>query len=251
MKNDLKSLVLNGVPQTTITLSDGKEVKLRAMLVRELKLLMMAMESGDWIETLEQVMEQCILTDDIDIKALPTGDLENMFVKVHILSKGKHTLPVKYECEVEVEKTDEETEETYTEPCGGEMRVVIDLNKATMSEPSVEPLIKVSNEIVIKMRYPTGKEQQYFNIDSDAEMFNMCARCIESISINDETQVVGEDISEEEIIEVFEYFDRDTFDKMAEFINDTPMLSYPIAMECPKCKTKHTQVLKGLADFFE
>lgn len=250
MKKDLKSLVLNGVPQTTVTLTNGKEVTLRAMLVRELKLLMMAMESGEWIDTLEQVMEQCIITDGIDIKTLPTGDLENMYVKVHTLSKGKHQLPVAYQCEQEVTKTDEDGEE-YEELCGGEMKVVIDLNKASMSKPSVDPVIKVNESLFIKMRYPTGQEQQYFNSDNESELFNLCGRCIESITTGDETHVVGQDIDEEEIVELFEYFDRETFDAMAEFINDTPMLSYPIAMECPKCGTKHTQVLRGLADFFE
>ena len=246
--NKLSEALESNIPTTKVKISDGREITIRSMIVGELKLLLLAMEgeskSGEWYDTLQEIVNKCI-KDDVKAEDLPTGDLELIYINIHMLSKGKSIIPVKYICEEEIESDDD------FEICGGEMKVKLDLKKAYLSEATIDNVIKVNDRVAIKLRRPVAKEQIYYDADTTEDMFNLSCRCIQSITIDDEELVAGQDFDYEKLASFFDYFDSDTFEKMADYINDTPLLTYPIAMQCPKCGKKHSIVLKGLADFFE
>ena len=103
MKVDLKSIILAGVPQTDVTISDGRVIKLRAFLVKELKLLMLAKEGGSEDKMILQVMQQCVLTEGVDVEMLPAFDIETMYLQLYMLSKGSSIVDVSFVCQNEVE----------------------------------------------------------------------------------------------------------------------------------------------------
>lgn len=247
MKVDLKSLVLAGVPQTTVKISDGTEVQLRAFLVKELKLLMLAKEGGSEDRTILQVMQQCILTPGIDVELLPAFDVEMMYLHLYMLSKGSSLVEIPFVCQNEVDG----------KPCGHRINTRVNLKTVKLDKDiTKDNMIKVSGEMVLELRYPSVLEQEYFAAvktaaEGAAKLIDMCLNCVKSINAKGQKLVVGTDISKEEIAELMELVSGDVFAQITKFIEDTPMVHTHIGLKCNKCGYEEAVELRGLSDFFD
>ena len=124
-----------------------KKVKFRPFLVKEQKNLLMAMESGerDTIEkNVKQVLQNCTLTENIDIDKLPVIDIEYYFLNLRARSVGE-IVENKYRCDNEVEGN----------KCGNVMEVAVnllDLKVTNIKEDN--DLIQLTDDVFIKLRYP-------------------------------------------------------------------------------------------------
>lgn len=247
MKVDLKSLVLTGVPQTDFTLSDGRVIKLRAFLVKELKLLMLANEGGSEDKTILQILQQCVLTEGVDLELIPSFDIELMYIQLFILSKGSSMSEVAFICQNEIEG----------KPCGHKVKTRVNLKTVKLDRDiDTENLIKVNEQMILEMRYPSMLEQEYFSAiesagEGAAKLIDMCLNCVKSINANGQKLVVGEDISKEELSELMDMISGAVFEQITEFIKNTPMVHSHVALKCGKCGYEDAVELKGLADFFD
>lgn len=247
MKVDLKSLVLSGVPQTDFKLSDGRTIKIRAFLVKELKLLMLAKEGGSEDKMILQVLQQCVLTEGVDLELLPSFDIEMMYLQLFILSKGSSVSEVAFVCQNEVEG----------KPCGHKIKARVNLKTVKLDRDlDSDNLIKVNEQMTLSMRYPAVLEQEYFAAvktaqEGAAKLIDMCLNCVKSINANGQQLVVGEDISKEELAELMDMISGDVFEQITKFIETTPMIHTHLALKCPKCGYEDAVELKGLADFFD
>lgn len=240
-KNKLIEFASAGLPRATAKISDGRDVTMRAFAVKELKLLMMASASETaQDEQVLQILDQCIETEGVSAKTLPSHDIEMLFVELYKISKGTSTIPVRFRCN----HTDEEGK-----VCKTPITVNANLNNVKV-EGNAEKAITLSNGLILNMRHPNVLERDYFSAESE-ESFNLAMRCIESVDTGTEVMKVGEDVSYEEIAEVIEYLDEKSFGDLVDFVNNIPTIVLHIPLKCPVCGHKEVVTLRGLADFFD
>lgn len=239
--NKLIAFATAGLPRATITLSDGREVTMRAFAVKELKLLMMAHTSESAQDTqVLQVLDQCIETPGITSKELPSHEIERLYIELYKISKGSSIIPVQYRC----------TQEHDGETCNTPINVNVNLNNVTV-EGHQESTVALANGLVLNMRYPNVIEREYFDNHDENDVFNLAVRCIASVDTGTEVMVVGEDVTAEEVSEVIEYLDEKSFAALLTFVQNIPTVTMSFPLRCPKCGHKEVVTLRGLGDFFD
>lgn len=240
-KQKLFDFASAGLPRATYKISTGKDVTIRAFSVKELKLLMLADESKTAQGTqILQVLNQCIETEGVTADNLASHDIEMLYIKLYMISKGTSLIPVKYRCNNVVDG----------KSCDTPIGVNVNLNNITISD-APDTTIKLSNGIVLNMKFPNIVEREYFEEYKPEKVFNLAMRCIESVTVGDETMIVGLDLSEEELSEVIEYFDDAAFGRLIDFVSSIPTISISFPLRCPKCKHEEVVSLRGLGDFFD
>lgn len=221
---------------TTVVPSTGEKIEFRPYLVKEEKILMMAMESQDEkqiVRALVDTIEAC--TDNkIKVSKLPIFDLEYIFMQLRSKSVGE-TSQVRVKCEECKEPND------------------ITINLAGVQAPTVDKkktVVKLTDNISVQLKYPTVKDSQ--NIEGDTQtdqVFNAVAATIETIYYNEET-LRAEDHSKQELMDFIESLSSSQFQQLAEFVGHMPSLQTEVDYTCEKCGHKNHIMLKGLANFF-
>ena len=221
--------------------SDGRTVNYRPFLVKEEKLLLLATETGeqaDLIDAIKTIITACTDIDKID--DLATFDIEFLFLQIRTKSVGE-SVELSVTC-----PDDGETQVPVTIPLSD---IKIKKDKKHKSE------IKLSDEIVMKMKYPSMETFVSMNFIGDEEdfgpdqVFDMAADCVESIT--DTEQVYDcTDMPRTEIVEFFEQLSSKQFLKVQEFFETMPKLSHTLKVTNPKTKVESDVVLEGLASFF-
>lgn len=252
-KNVLLTAMQKNVQQTSVTLSSGKKIKVRAFVMKEMKLLMFANEAGVGIEdAIIQIVKNCILTEGVDVDALPSFDLEAIYLALYKLSKASPIIPVMFTCANEI--LDDNGEPTYDKygniaKCGNEIKVNLNLNNARLSEAPSNNIV-LNDKIRLVMRYPNISEVEYFNIKQESDLFNLIVRCIDEVYIDSEVVKVGVDISFEDIVDVMEYADDNAIVEMSKFVTAIPQHTLNIPVKCKKCGHEEVVTLTGLESFF-
>lgn len=238
--NKLLAIASAGLPRTVTKLSDGREVKIRAFAVKELKLLMMAntSETAQDVQVL-QILDQCIETDGIEASMLPSHDVEKLYLDLYKISKGTSLVEVAYNCANVVDG----------KKCNNTIKTTVNLN-TVVYENDIDKTIKLTNGLVMNMRYPNILEREYFE-DKFDNLFNLAMRCIESVDTGTEVLKVGVDITPEELMEVMEYLDESSFETMLEFVSNLPSITTSFPLRCPCCGHEEVMTLRGLGDFFD
>lgn len=231
MTNKLMKAVMEKTNKIIVELSIGP-VEVRQMLVKELKQIIdlgsIEDESAAMVEMVK-ILDNCILTPNVSMNSLPSIDVENIYLALHRLTKGD-TVSMKLHCG----------------HCDKEFDQNIYLALAHQSNEQ-EKQIKLDTGLVLNMRAPTMLESLISAADSD-QIFNLAIRCIESVDTGSEVMVVGEDISAEEMREVVEYFNENSFAELVKFIETIPALYLRQPVECPHCQEQDLVELNGLAE---
>lgn len=234
----LFDLVGGGLPRSTVQIT-GRSVEIRAFTVKELKLLMMAhtSETAQEVQILN-VLQQCLVSD-VDVKTLPSIDVEKLYVELYALSKGSSLVPIKFTCRNEHENGEE---------CGHS--VLVNLNLAQV-ETLHETINKIDlGSLTLIMRQPTALEMEYFE-DSVKDRFNLAMRCVSHIeTITGDVYTTGVDIAPEELAEVVDMLTPDNLEKIMRFATEIPTLKCKVDVKCPNCGHTEAVELVGLADFF-
>ena len=224
--------------------SDGRTVNYRPFLVKEEKILILALESQDpkQITTaIKQVLKACVTARGIKIESLPTFDIEYLFLNV----RGKSVSE-----SVELVITCGDDGETQVP-----VSVFIDEIKVVKS-PDHKKDIQIDDHITIQMKYPSMDEfvKNNFVVDGDdvsqvEQSFEVIAACIDQI-YTEEDAWSSSDLTKKELVTWIEGLTSSQFKQIEEFFETMPKLSHTIEVMNPNTQKKNTVVLEGLTSFF-
>jgi hypothetical protein len=227
----------------------NREITYRPFVVKEEKILMIALESNDYdsaLSSIKQIIRNCIL-DDVDVEMLPLFEIEYLFLHLRARSMGE-LAPIKYICENVVEEGEK------PKKCKNVMELSIDLLKvAVKQEKKIENEIKITDKVGIKLKYPTIEvskilSEDKVNGDVKIEILKKCTDYI-----YDEEQVYkAEDMADGEFQEFIEtQLNSEMYKKIQDFFYNMPELVYETDLVCKKCTKVHKVRLEGLMDFFD
>ena len=223
--------------------SSGETITYRPFLVKEEKLLVLAMESEDTksiTRAIKEVLKSCIKTK-IKVDSLPTFDIEYLFLNIRGKSVG------------------EEVEVTVTCPDDGVTEVDVNIpidNIQVQKSKEHTNSIKLDDTLSMTMKYPSLDQFIETNFDVSGskgtqleQSFDLIGSCIETI-YSDEEAWPASDSTKKEIGEFLEQLSSSQFQDIEKFFETMPKLSYDVVVTNPKTKKKNTVVLEGLASFF-
>ena len=222
--------------------SSNKKIKYRPFLVKEEKILILAMESQDTKQiarSVKDVISKCILSKGIKVDRLSTFDIEYLFLNIRGKSVGE-TVEVIVSC-----------------PDDGKTQVpvVIDLDAIKIqTNPEHHNDIKLDDKLTMKMKYPSLGEFVKNNFDVEnigvTESFDMIASCIDQI-YSEEESWTSSDCTKKELQEFIEQLSSKQFKEIEKFFETMPKLSHTVKVMNPNTKVENEIVLEGLASFFE
>jgi len=222
--------------------STGQNISYRPFLVKEEKVLVIALESEDnkQITTaIKAVLKNCILTKGIKVELLPTFDIEFLFLNIRGKSVG------------------EELEVNIICPDDGETEVPVTINLDDIEIKKDEKhtnKIKLDNTIMMEMKYPSLDQFIKNNFDFNDknamdQSFDLIATSIDKIYTEDEVWATA-DCTKKEVKEFLESMNSSQFKAIESFFETMPKLSHTIKVTNPKTKVEGEVVLEGLASFF-
>jgi hypothetical protein len=224
--------------------STGKKLKYRPFLVKEEKLLILALESQDPNEittAVKEVLKKCIISRGIKVDTLPTFDIEYLFLNIRAKSIGelielKVTCPDDGKTEVDAKVYVDEIE--VKRPEGHKSDIVLD------------------DKMTLRMKYPSLTQFIETNFETDEtpadtvnKTFKVIADCMDTI-FTEEDAWDAKDYTFDERIEFIEQLNSKQYKEVEKFFSTMPKLSHTIEVENPKTKVKSSVVLEGLSDFF-
>jgi hypothetical protein len=217
-----------------------KTISCRPFLVKEEKILLMAKESGDnsddSVNAIRQVVNNCILDDDIDVDTIPLIDLEFVLLKIRAKSMGE-IITSKYrhgEC---------------TKPT----EINIDLNTVeVVLDPKNKTKIKINDIIGVIIIYPTINlmAKMADTKKNPDKIFEIIVNCIDSIFDTDDVYSPT-DYTNDELNEFLLGMTQKQFGAIEEFFSTLPKLQKKVKFECIECGHKEDITLEGLSSFFD
>ena len=232
-------------PTYELTLpSTGKKIKYRPFLVKEEKLLILALDSKDQFEitnSVKDVLKKCVLTRGIKIDDLPTFDIEYLFLNVRAKSVGED-INLVVTC-----PDDKKTEVPVT--------IYVDEIEVIKSKEHSKD-ITLDKDMTLRMKYPSLNQfvENNFDIEDSPETtvsktFQLVADCMETVFTKEDAWD-SNDYSPEERMQFIEQLSSKQFKEVEKFFATMPKLSHTIEVTNPNTKKKSSIVLEGLADFF-
>jgi hypothetical protein len=222
--------------------SSKKTIKYRPFLVKEEKILIIAMESEDpkqIAEALKTVIGNCILTRGIKVDNLSIFDIEYLFLNIRGKSVG------------------EDVDVLLTCPDDGTTQVPVSINldeiKVTV-KPEHTTDIKLDDSLILRMKYPSMSEFVKNNFSNEGGMsvddtFTMISSCIEQI-YNEEESWAAADSTKKELTEFLEQLTSQQFKEVEKFFETMPKLSHTVKIKNPNTEVESEIVLEGLSSFF-
>ena len=224
--------------------SSGKKIKYRPFLVKEEKILIIALESKNQNEitnAVKDVLKKCILTRGVKVDDFPTFDIEYIFLNIRAKSIG------------------EDIKMTVTCPDDGETKVPVTVyvDEIEVIKPEGhETDIVNDDKLSLRMKYPSLNQfvENNFEVDDDPETlvnktFKVVADCIDTV-FTEEDAWEAKDYSSDERVKFIEQLNSKQYKKVENFFATMPKLSHTIEVINPNTKEKNSIVLEGLADFF-
>ena len=217
--------------------STGKTIEYRPFLVKEEKILLMALEGEDEKEmakAIRQIISQCILTEGFKIDNLALVDLEFIFLKVRGKAVG-----------------DKSKVYTNCTKCENQVEIVLELDKIEIDiNPDHTDLIKLTDDIQVRMVPP---KMEHMMATANKKQIDIVMDVIrDSITeiIQGEDVFSSQDHSKEELEEFLNSLNSGQFETIRKFFDTMPALRHEVEYTCKKCKTTEKQTLQGLASFF-
>lgn len=238
------------LPVYTVKLpSSSKEVRLRPFIVKEEKLLLMALESGDLkdiIETVKQVMSNCLIDNDLNLDKLPFFDIDYLFITMRAKSVGED-ISLRFICKNVV--PDEEGKE---KECGHRMNVSVNLSNIHINNLDIDKNIQLSPKISMKMKYPSYAIMK--TIDSNEnEMDKKIKYVMASIDkiVDGDSVYDVKDYTKEELQAFIEGLTEEQFGKLEYFVDNFPEFGILLKSKCGKCNFEHLKRYTDFSDFFQ
>ncbi len=238
----MSSLPIPSVPTYETELpSTGKKIKYRPFLVREEKVLLLAMESEDEKEiesAVKNILKSCIISR-IKIEDLATFDLEYLFLRIRAASVGEE-IKLKVTCLddgiTEVDVTVNLLDVQVQKPENHTNKIMIDDDMGlVMKYPSMDKFVKIT--LLNK------------DLETTDEVFDMLADCIDQIFQGEEVWDVAE-TPRKDVINFIEHMTQKQFEKVQEFFETMPILKHQFSVVNPNTGVESNYTLEGLQSFF-
>ena len=222
--------------------STGQTIQYRPFLVKEEKVLVIALESEDTKQittAIKSVIKNCILTRGIKVENLPTFDIEYLFLNIRGKSVGE---------EIEVNLICPDDEET-------QVSVMINLDDINVQKNEEHTnQIKVDKSIMMEMRYPSLEQfiKSNFDFNDKSAMdqsFDLISSCIDKIYTEDDIWIAA-DCTKKEVTDFLESMNSSQFKDIERFFETMPKLSHTVKVKNPNTKVESDIVLEGLSSFF-
>jgi hypothetical protein len=219
-----------------------KTIKYRPFLVKEEKILIIAMESEDpkqIAEAVKNVISNCIISRGIKVEQLATFDIEYLFLNIRGKSVG------------------ESVDILITCPDDGTTQVPMSINLDDIQvefDKEHSRDIKLDDNLTLRMRYPSMQEFVKSNFVVGEEIsvddtFDMIISCIEQIYSEEESWAAS-DSTKKELKEFLEQLTSQQFKDIEKFFETMPKLSHTIKVKNPNTEVESEVVLEGLTSFF-
>ena len=228
----------NDVPKYKMVVpSTNEEITFRPFLVKEQKILLLALESKDNKLVLQAVVDtlKACVDEKIDFEALTTFDIEFMFTMIRAKSAGE-----KADISLKCGKCEEPNTVTI---------ILSDLKVKFYDTPKK---FNISDDYIIEMKYPNYKTFSAITDEKNNVADNMLALAISCLDklITEEEVIMFKDEKYEEIESFLESLLPEQFGKIMGFVTTLPSLDHHVEFDCEHCKEKNELTLKGLQDFF-
>ena len=220
--------------------SNGKKIKYRPFLVKEEKILILAIESNsmkDISRAIKDVLKSCILTKGVKIDELPTFDIEYLFLNIRSRSIGE-SIDLVITC------PDDGKTKVNSQIYIDEIEIKKDKNHS--------PDIKLDDTYTMRLKYPSLDQfiDENFNFDEGKDnSFDIISSCIDMV-FSEEEAWEAKDCTKKELLEFVERLNSIQFKEVEKFFDTMPKLSHEIEVENPNTKVKSKVALEGLASFF-
>tara|TARA_B100000508_G_C11366282_1_gene231424 strand:- start:18 stop:737 length:720 start_codon:yes stop_codon:yes gene_type:complete len=222
--------------------SSGKKIKYRPFLVREEKILIMALETEDVkqiTDSVIQILNSCILTKGIDITKLATFDIEYLFLNVRSKSVGE-TVEIVLTCPDDNKTT---------------VPTSIDIDSIKIKKDKKhKDTIKLDDNLSLKLKYPSMQQfiENNFEASDKNEVSNtldMIVSCIDAI-FNEEESWPASESTKKELEDFVDQLNTKQFKMIEDFFATMPKLTHTVKVKNPKTNVESTIILEGLAAFF-
>ena len=224
------------LPMTSVKLPvSKKKVDIRPFTVKEEKILLLGSSATD-TETINEILRQIIFNcteGKVDSYKLSLADMEFLFTQLRKLSVGE-TVDYLSTCS----------------SCGLQFDSEVDLNKLKVDMGSFEDIVKLDENISVKMRCPTQVDENHADgLNAEERILKLSVDCVESIFIDDETHEASE-LTKQEVAEFIDSLPGKAIKKLLDFFFKIPFCKVEQEVTCPNCKNKSTITLEGMANFF-
>lgn len=230
---------INEVPKYTTTIpSTGKKVTYRPFLVKEQKILLIAMESNDEqqiVQAIVNTIAACV-EENINVKNLATFDVEYLFTQIRSKSVGE-TSTVKIKCTSCDEYTD----------------IRINLDEIGVDIDKNAKRIELTESYILNMKYPSYDSMSDVSQATDASfamtIYNLITKCLDTLQ-TEEDQISFEDETQESIEEFIDSLNNDQYEKLVAYVLRLPKLKHDVEFDCDHCEHHNKVTLQGIQDFF-
>ena len=224
--------------------SSNKKIRYRPFLVKEEKVLIIALESKDQTtitHAVKEVLKKCVLTKGIDVDNLPTFDIEHLFLNIRAKSIGED-IKLTVTC-----PDDNETKVSVT--------IYVDEIKVIKPKGHTKDIV-LDDKLTLRMKYPSLNQfiENNFSTDDETETmvdktFKVIADCMDTIFTGEDAWE-AKDYTPQERMDFVEQLSSSQYKKVENFFSTMPKLSHKIEVVNPNTKKKGSVVLEGLVDFF-
>ena len=217
--------------------SSGKKITYRPFLVKEEKVLILALETGDTKDitrAIKDTLKACVKTRGVKIDQLPTFDIEYLFLNIRAKSVGE-TVKVLVTCPDDMET---------------QVPVEIDIESIQVQKSDDHTVdIEIDDQYKLRMKYPSLEQfvNNNFTFTEEDDVFAMVATCVDLVY---DEETAYDDFTEKEMIKFLEQFNSSQFRRIESFFDTMPKLSHTITVTNPNTGVENEVVLEGLSSFF-
>jgi len=216
--------------------SSGKQVEYRPFLVREEKILLMALEGEDEKEmskAIKQIITQCVLTEGFNVNKLAMIDLEYLFLNI----RGKAVGDI--------------SSISFKHECGEVIKLDIDLTKVeVIQNKNHSDLVQITDDIMVRLSPPSIDDVIGAGNTNQIDLVIKIIRSSLLEIIQGEEIFAAQDHTKEELDEFVNSLNSGQFKKLQEYYESLPKLKQDVEYTCEKCGKTETETLEGLASFF-
>lgn len=228
---------INSSPKYEMVIPSTREtVRFRPFLVKEEKVLMIAMESNDnkqMLSSIVDTLDACV-ENGVKRESLTTFDVEYMFTKLRAKSVGE-TAKLGVNCQ----------------HCEEQNEITVNIDTINVDVPETDTMIDIGNNITVEMRWPsfTNLSQMDLQGSETEQAFAILRSSIVAVHTEEE-RIDLKDESNKEIQDFIESMNRQQFDKIQKFVEEMPTLSHQVNFKCTSCEKDNEITLQGMQSFF-
>lgn len=232
--------IVNSSKYSTKLPSTGQVIEYRPYVVKEEKILMIALETQDQkqiVRAMKDVVKACVF-DDIDSSKLTSFDLEWMFLKLRCKSVGENAA-IKLKCQ--------------KEECATVIDVDVNLDEVEISEDvNKDKVVKVTDTVGVELKYPSVDDIAKYDVEKLGTFegaVQMIVDCMETIFDEDNVYDVKNE-KRKDVIDFLESLSSPQFKLISDWFQNMPSIETDVSYKCNKCGYDNKIELRGIQSFF-